>query len=220
MRTSVLTCARALGPQGGWGIHGALRKIRLILLLLSSFPCFSSAFASRLLRLFLFFDLPRHIYPIYTPSEKQLQPNSLISAQFSQNSLSPVPFPLWLTFAFVFVKCWSCSLEPPKRPKDVFLSLTVKHLIVSTAFAFGSKFHPALFFLSHISPSRSHSSHIFHHIFPSFHCCTSPPPLVQPFRCLLLSILTYFMTPSLTSVLSWPCSYVPSSFINLSKWTV
>lgn len=47
---------------------------------------------------FLFFDVPRHISPIYTPSENHLQPNSLIAAQFSQNSLSPVPFPLWLTF--------------------------------------------------------------------------------------------------------------------------
>lgn len=42
--------ARALGPPGGWGIHGALQKILLILLLCSSFPCFSSAFASPPLR--------------------------------------------------------------------------------------------------------------------------------------------------------------------------
>lgn len=42
----------------------------------------------------LVFDSPRHISPIDTPSESHLQPNSLISAQFSPHSLSPVPFPL------------------------------------------------------------------------------------------------------------------------------
>lgn len=194
MRTSVLTCARALGPQGGWGIHGALRKILLIPLLLSSFPCFSSAFASRLLHLFLFFDY-RATFP---PSESHLQPNSLISAQFSQNALSPVPFPLWLTFAFVFFKRWSCSLEPPKRPKDIFLSLTVEHLIDSGAFAFGSKFHPALFFyhtfLLHVLAAPAFSTTFF--LLPRLHF-NPPPPLFS------LSDASFFpFSPTLWHLLS------------------
>lgn len=181
------------GPQGGWGIHGELQKI-LILLPLSSFPCFSFAFASPLpLRAFRFWlAAPHfsHLLAIWEPSVTKLTDLGSVFSKFSFPRCHLLPGSL---LNLCFLKSTSDSLKSNNRLKDVFLSLTARLLIDNCAFAFGSrrsKFHHA--FLLHVLTAPTFLS--FHHVFSSFHCCTFSLPLVQSFRFLPLSIFTCFLT--------------------------
>lgn len=179
----------------------------------------------------------------FPPSPRHLRAicyqNLLISAPFfSKFSFSAASFP---PRASLFPICDFFSKatvfkSQTTRQKDVFLCLTVGLLIDSCVFAFGScrsKFHPAplfLFFIyffivTHFSFTFSQLPHFCPSMefFPPSTAAPPPPPLsphhlVQSLWRVPLSILTCFLTPSPTSVLSWPCSWVPSSFINLSKW--
>lgn len=140
---------------------------------------------------------------------------------FLQISPSPVPFPPWLTFAFVLLKKHKRWCKVKQQAENAFLSLTARVLIDSCAFAFGScrsKFHPALhssFIFTHFSFTFSQLPHFCLSImfFSSFHCCTSSPP------CSVFQMLPTFHSHLLSDTFSHICSVMtlPLGFLLLHK---
>lgn len=188
MRTSVLTCARALGPQGG--STGRVRDTRCTAknTINSSPPVLFSLFffCSRLFSAAPCLSFSTR-WKAFLPSTCHL---SAICYQTRWSRLSflkillpPVSFPPWLTFAFVLLKKQQQQLEVKQAGRHLSLSLTVRLLIDSCACVFLQgqiSSCPSLFFYHHTFVLHVLTAPTFlslHHIFSSFPCCTSSPPL-------------------------------------------
>lgn len=140
------------------------------------------------------FDSPRHIPPIYAPSESHLLPNLQISAPFfSKFSFSRCHFLPGLAFPIALFQKRRFESQTT-RQKDVFLCLTVGLLIDSCVFAFWLLQEqipscPSLFFffliflffiVTHFSFTFSQLPHfcLSMEFFPPS-MTAPPPPLVQ-----------------------------------------
>lgn len=158
-----------------------------------------------------------HLHAIWEPAVTKLTD---VGSVFSKFSLPWCRFLSDSLLHLCFFKMHKWQIKVTQEAKEV-LALTVRLLIDSCAFAFGScrsKFHPAPFFssITHFSFTFSQLPFFsFHHIFSSVHL--SPPCSAFQMRPAFHSYLLY---DSSHLFLSWPCSYVPSFFINLSKWKI
>lgn len=152
------------------------------------------------------FNSLKGISPIYMPSERHLLPNSLISAQFSQNSPSSGVISSLAHFCICAFKKATATVGSQTGWKTSLSHSQSDSLLTAVPVSFcRGKFHPAL-----------HSSFIITHFSFTFsqlpHFCLSitffpPSPAVPPLPpCSVIQMLPTFNSPLLCDTFSHICS--------------